>query len=65
MPRDIALFDVYVPMVLLTTIAGAALSWALDRVLAYFGVYRLLWHPPLARASLLACIVCLFGLAVY
>ncbi|WP_338926675.1 DUF1656 domain-containing protein [Mycetohabitans endofungorum] len=65
MPRDIALFDTYVPLVLLTTLAGAALTWALDRVLANLGVYRLFWHPSLARASLLICIVCLFGLAVY
>ncbi|MCG1042007.1 DUF1656 domain-containing protein [Mycetohabitans sp. B8] len=65
MPRDIALFDAYVPMVLLTTLAGTALTWALDRVLAYFGIYRLFWHPPLARASLLTCIICLLGLAVY
>jgi hypothetical protein len=65
MPRDIALFDAYVPTLLLLAAAGAALTWMIDRVLAYLGVYRFFWHPSLARASLLTCVVCVLGLAVY
>ncbi|MDR6419568.1 putative membrane protein [Paraburkholderia phenoliruptrix] len=65
MPRDIAVFDAYVPTIVLLFVAGAALTWVLDRVIAYTGVYRVVWHPSLFRASLLACVCGLLGLAVY
>jgi hypothetical protein len=65
MPRDIAVFDAYVPAIVLLFIAGAALTWVLDRVIAYTGVYRVVWHPSLFRASLLVCVCGVLGLAVY
>ena len=65
MPRDIAVFDAYVPAIVLLFIAGAALTWVLDRVIAYTGLYRVVWHPSLFRACLLVCTCGLFGLAVY
>ncbi|CAB3691733.1 Protein AaeX [Paraburkholderia phenoliruptrix] len=65
MPRDIAVFDAYVPSIVLLFVAGAALTWVLDRVIAYTGVYRVVWHPSLFRASLLVCVCGLLGLAVY
>ncbi|NMM00888.1 DUF1656 domain-containing protein [Paraburkholderia sp. RP-4-7] len=65
MPRDIAVFDAYVPAIVLLFIAGAALTWVLDRVIAYTGVYRVVWHPSLFRASLLVCVCGALGLAVY
>ena len=65
MPRDIAGFDAYVPTIVLLFVAGAALTWVLDRVIAYTGVYRVVWHPSLFRASLLVCVCGLLGLAVY
>jgi protein AaeX len=65
MPRDIALFDAYVPTLLLLALGGAALTWIIDRVLAYLGIYRFFWHPALVRASLLTCVIGLLGLAVY
>jgi len=65
MPRDIAVFDAYVPTIVLLFIAGAVLTWALDRVIAYTGVYRVVWHPSLFRASLLVCVCGVLGLAVY
>ncbi|MGC2041147.1 DUF1656 domain-containing protein, partial [Paraburkholderia caledonica] len=37
MPRDIAVFDAYVPTIVLLFIAGAVLTWVLDRVIAYTG----------------------------
>jgi hypothetical protein len=39
--------------------------WLLDGILAYTGLYRVVWHPSLFRASLLACICGMLGLAVY
>lgn len=65
MPRDIAVFDAYVPTIVLLLIAGAVLTWVLDRVIAYTGVYRVVWHPSLFRASLLVCVCGVLGLAVY
>ena len=65
MPRDITVFDAYVPTIVLLFVAGAALTWVLDRVIAYTGVYRVVWHPSLFRASLLVCVCGLLGLAVY
>ena len=65
MPRDIAVFDAYVPAIVLLFIAGAALTWVLDRVSAYTGLYRVVWHPSLFRASLLVCVCGVLGLAVY
>ncbi|WP_133648082.1 DUF1656 domain-containing protein [Paraburkholderia flava] len=65
MPREIAVFDAYVPAVVLLFIAGAMLTWVLDRLVALTGVYRFVWHPSLFRASLLVCVCGLLGLAVY
>jgi hypothetical protein len=65
MPREVAVFDAYVPAMVLLFIAGAALTWVLDRVIAYTGVYRMVWHPSLFRASLLVCVCGVLGLAVY
>ena len=65
MPRDIAVFDAYVPAIVLLFVAGAALTWLIDRVIAYTGLYRVVWHPSLFRASLLVCVCGVLGLAVY
>ncbi|WP_207005317.1 DUF1656 domain-containing protein [Trinickia mobilis] len=65
MPREIAVLDAYVPTILLLCVIGAALTWALDRVLAWTGLYRVVWHPSLFRASLLVCVCGGLGLAVY
>lgn len=65
MPREIAVFDAYVPAVVLLFIAGAILTWVFDRLVALTGAYRFVWHPSLFRASLLVCVCGLLGLAVY
>ena len=65
MPREIAVFDAYVPAIVLMFIAGAVLTWLLDRVIAYTGLYRVVWHPSLFLASLLVCVCGVLGLAVY
>ncbi|NPT37659.1 DUF1656 domain-containing protein [Paraburkholderia xenovorans] len=65
MPRDIAVLDAYIPAIVLLFIAGAALTWVLDRVIAHTGLYRVVWHPSLFRASLLVCVCGALGLAVY
>ena len=65
MPREIAVLDAYLPAIVLLFVAGAALTWALDRLLALTGLYRVVWHPSLFRASLLVCVCGVLGLAVY
>jgi hypothetical protein len=65
MPHDITLFGAYVPVLLALFFGGIVLSWALDRVLAYFGFYRLVWHPSLFRVCLFVCIFGELGLRVY
>ncbi len=56
MPREIAVLDAYVPAIVLLFIAGAAITWVLDRAMAWTGLYRVVWHPSLFRASLLVCV---------
>jgi protein AaeX len=65
MPRDVAVFDIYMPTFVLLLVAGAMLTWVLDRAIASMGLYRVVWHPALFRASLLVCVCGLLGLAVY
>jgi protein AaeX len=65
MPREIAVLDAYMPAIVLLFMAGAVLTWLLDRVIAYTGLYRVVWHPSLFRASLLVCVCGVLGLAVY
>ncbi len=65
MSRELAVFDAYVPAIVLLFIAGAVVTWLLDRVIACTGLYRVVWHPSLFRASLLVCTCGLLGLAVY
>ena len=65
MPREIAVLDAYLPAIVLLFVAGAALTWVLDRLLALTGLYRVVWHPSLFRASLLVCVCGVLGLAVY
>ncbi|MDR5813012.1 DUF1656 domain-containing protein [Caballeronia sp. LZ033] len=64
-PRNVAILEAYVPTILLLFIAGAVLAWFIDRVLALTGLYRVVWHPALFRASLLVCICGTLGLVAY
>lgn len=65
LPRNVAILEAYVPTILLLFIAGAMTTWIVDRVLALTGLYRVVWHPALFRASLLVCICGALGLYAY
>ncbi|MCR1770138.1 DUF1656 domain-containing protein [Burkholderia glumae] len=65
MPREIAVLDAYLPTIVLMFLAGAILTWIVDRLLSFTGLYRLVWHPSLFRASLLVCLCGGLSLAVY
>jgi protein AaeX len=65
MPRDISILEAYVPTILLLFVLGGMATWIIDRVIALTGLYRVVWHPSLFRASLLVCVCCALALAVY
>lgn len=65
MPREIAMLDAYVPTIVLMFVVGGLVTWVVDRILAYLGLYRFVWHPSLFRASLLVCICGGLSLVVY
>jgi hypothetical protein len=58
MPREIALGDALVPGLLVLFVLSLGLLWLLDWLAGRFGLYRLVWHPPVFR---LALFVCVFG----
>ena len=58
MPRELAFGDALVPGLLVLFLLALLLLWLLDAVAGRFGLYRLVWHPPLFR---LAVFVCVFG----
>jgi hypothetical protein len=63
MPREIAIGDALVPGLLILFVGSLLLLWLLDWLAGRFGLYRLVWHPPLFRIALF---VCVFGsLALY
>lgn len=52
MIKEISLDGVYLPP-LLGYLAATAVGWYVLRyLLARFGVYRVIWHPPLFNAAL-------------
>lgn len=65
MPREIGFLGLLMPTLLPLSLAGALIAWVIDRLLAWSGLYRLVWHPALFRASLLLGICALLGLTVY
>lgn len=63
MPRELELFGIAFPGLLLLLMAAAA-GWLLDGLLARVGFYEMVWYPPLFRASLTLLIYCAFGLTL-
>ena len=62
MLRETSVMGALVPTLLLYLIAAIPLFFVLDRPIARLGVYRLFWHPPLARFSLFVCLFCALSL---
>lgn len=56
MLREIALFGALAPMLLLYFLAAIPLFLIIDRLASPLGFYRLVWHPPLVRLALFACV---------
>jgi hypothetical protein len=56
MLREFALFGALAPSLLLYFVGAILLFVIVDRLAAYLGVYRFVWHPPLARFGFFLCI---------
>jgi hypothetical protein len=56
MLREIGLFGALAPTLLLYFLAAIPLFLAIDRLASPLGLYRLVWHPPLVRLALFACV---------
>ncbi|MGI4856965.1 MAG: DUF1656 domain-containing protein [Janthinobacterium lividum] len=63
--REISLGGAYVPTLMLVFVACGALTWLIDLGIARTGAYRFIWHPPLFRVSLFACLLSVSALALY
>ncbi|HUK07209.1 MAG TPA: DUF1656 domain-containing protein [Stellaceae bacterium] len=56
MLREITLFGALVPSLLIYFLGSMLLYFCVDRLIAGCGLYRILWHPPLARFGIFLCI---------
>jgi len=56
MLREIALFGALAPSTLLYFLATIPLCLVIDRLASPLGFYRLVWHLPLVRLALFACL---------
>ena len=52
MLREIGLFGALVPSLVLYFLAAVALFLVVDRSASRLGLFRLFWHPALARLAL-------------
>jgi protein AaeX len=57
MLREVSLFGALFPALLLYFLASIPAFIAIDWLVSRLGVYRLFWHPPLARFSLFVCLL--------
>jgi hypothetical protein len=64
MLRELALFGALAPSLLLYFLAAIVLFVLVDRLLTPLGIYRLVWHPPLARFGLFLCVFSTLVLAM-
>ena len=65
MPREVHLFGIYLPSLLLALVATMPIYWLLDSVFARLGVYRWVWHTDLFRLSLFVVMFGALGLHIY
>ena len=60
MPHEISVYGVLVPGLLPIFLGCLLLMVLVDGLIGRYGLHRYVWHPPLFRLALFAC---LFGLA--
>ena len=63
MLRELSVFGALAPSYLFYFLASILLFVILDRVATRLGLFRLFWHPPLARLGLFLCLFSVLVLA--
>ena len=56
MLRELPIFGALAPSYLFYFLTSILLFVILDRLAARLGLFRLFWHPPLARLGLFLCL---------
>lgn len=56
MPREVEIFGVLMPGLLLVGLLAFAVQYGLDWLCSHYGVYRHVWHSALFRAAMFACV---------
>jgi len=56
MLRELSVFGALAPSYLFYFLASILLFVILDRLATRLGLFRLFWHPPLARLGLFLCL---------
>ena len=64
-PRELAFLDAHVPTLFLAFLLAAGAIWSLDKWLAEWNLYDLVWYPALLRVALFFGLFSVFGLMVY
>ncbi|WP_228522726.1 DUF1656 domain-containing protein [Methylophilus sp. 14] len=64
-PRELAFLDAHVPTLFLAFLLAAGAIWLLDKWLAAWNLYDLVWYPALLRVALFFSLFSVFGLMVY
>jgi hypothetical protein len=59
---DVDLLGAFVPVIIVCCAASLVMFVGADALLTKVGFYRLCWHPPLVRFSLLVILFCSVGL---
>jgi len=65
MPREIAIFGMLMPSLLLVFVFSLLIHLVVDLLCGHFGVYRHVWHRSLFRLCLLICIFGAMALLLY
>ncbi|SDK59746.1 Protein of unknown function [Methylophilus rhizosphaerae] len=63
--REVTFLDAHVPTLFLAFLLAAVVIWGVDKWLAAWAVYDLVWYPALFRVALFFCLFSVFGLMVY
>lgn len=58
MPREIAMFGILMPSLLIVFFASVLINIGIDWLCGHFDVYQYVWHRSLFR---LCTLVCIFG----
>lgn len=65
MPHEISIYGVLVPGLLPIFLGCLLLMVLVDVLIGRYGLYRYVWHPPLFRLALFACLFGLAGLLLF